>query len=243
MSVSLSRLQTFYDGMEPIALLRAMITHEFPDRIAVSTSFGADSAILLHLVAQADKGVPVLFLETGKHFRETLQYARDLSEFLGLTNVQYLTPDAGKLQNIDKNDDLWNHQPNRCCWLRKVEPLKKALEDQKIEALITGRKRYQTADRAQMQAIDIDAENRFRINPLAFWGREDLAAYRKRHGLPPHPLAGKGYLSIGCAPCTRAVEDGQNERAGRWAHTLEDGLQKTECGIHLPLNQTPDWSV
>jgi len=242
-SPSLSRLQAYYDDADAIPLLRAIIHHEFEaGEVAMSTSFGADSSILLHLVSQVAPDLPILFLETGKHFPETLEYANQLIDQLKLTNVQFIKPDEVKLQRIDSEGDLWQHQPNRCCWLRKVEPLRHYLDGNPIKALITGRKRYQTPERANMRTVEMDDDGRFRINPLAAWSRQDQSDYRKTHKLPPHPMVAQGYLSIGCAPCTRKVNEGEDERAGRWAHTMEDGLQKTECGIHLPA-ETPDWSV
>jgi phosphoadenosine phosphosulfate reductase len=198
----------------------------------------------LALVAEVDPATPVLFLETGKHFPETLEYARTLEKQLDLKNVYWLTPDEEILNRIDADGQLWQSQPNRCCWLRKVEPLNRAVEEMGIKALITGRKRYQTAERAEMQAIEQDENGVFRINPLATWSREQMDEVIKKHGIPPHPLLKKGFRSIGCAPCTQPVIEGQDERAGRWAHTIGlDETQKAECGIHLSENETMDWSL
>ncbi len=253
MTHSLSRLQTYYGHLEAGELLRVMIQEEFVDKITLVSSFGAGSALLLSLVAKVKKDLPVLFLETGKHFPETLEYVETLSQHLGLSNVQMLTPDAQLLANIDKDGSLWSTQPNRCCWLRKVEPLQRALNDFKYSALITGRKRYQTEQRATMETIELHDDGRFRINPLTHWSKERVKAEFKALGLPEHPLVEKGYLSIGCAPCTRVVKPGEDERAGRWAHTsgLPGGDQKSECGIHIAgkdvkveqVPVTPDWSV
>lgn len=242
MTVSLSRLTAFYGDMDAQELLRAMILREFAGKIAIITSFGADSALPLSLIADIKPDLPILFLETGKHFPETLTYAKKLENQLGLTNVQYLQPDPEKLARIDSEGTLWHHQPNRCCWLRKVEPLQRALEAGNYTALITGRKRYQTPDRSEMETIELDADERFRINPLALWSRERVRRAFADRNLPEHPLIVQGYRSIGCAPCTRPVADGEDERAGRWAHTIGlDENQKTECGIHLPDNA--EWSV
>lgn len=241
--VSLSRLQMFYGEMDALHLLRAMIREEFVGKIGLISSFGADAALMLSLVSEVDKGVPVLFLETQKHFPETLDYAKRLTEFLGLTNVQWLTPDAEMLSRIDPDGTLWSTQPNRCCWLRKVEPLNRAVEALGITALITGRKRYQTLERADMHSIELDDKGIFRINPIADWTREQQKDYIAAKGLPAHPLVAQGYPSIGCAPCTKPVAEGQDERAGRWAHTIGiENEQKAECGLHLPSSDM-NWSV
>lgn len=240
---SLSRLNAFYGELDALPLLRAMILREFPDKIAIISSFGADAALLLSLVAEVKPATPVLFLETGKHFPETLAYMGTLTKHLGLTDVRALRPDPAIAANIDAKGDLWQSQPSRCCWLRKVEPLNRAVSEMKFEALITGRRRYQTSEREQMQAIELDDKNIFRINPLALWSKGRTRTETSTRALPEHPLVAKGYLSIGCAPCTLPVAEGQDERAGRWAHTIGiENEQKTECGIHLPADAT-NWSV
>jgi len=248
---SLSRLQTFYGHLEAIPLLQAMTHEEFKDDIALVSSFGAGSALLLSLVAEVNPAVPVLFLETGKHFPETLVYLETLQERLGLTNVKRLQPDPALLERTDANGELWKTNPNRCCWLRKVEPLQRALEQGGYKALITGRKRYQTPQRAEMETIELHEDGRFRINPLAHWSKEKVHEEFKKRQLPEHPLVKDGFLSIGCAPCTRAVKPGEDERAGRWAHTAElpGGEQKVECGIHVSGAENasvpvkPDWEI
>ncbi len=246
MSTSLGRLQTFFGHMGSRELLDVMIGQEFKDEIALVSSFGAGSALLLSLVAEVNKNVPVLFLETGKHFPETLQYVEDLKSYLGLTNVIMLKPREDLLNNIDPTGGLWETQPNRCCWVRKVEPLQRVLDESNYKALITGRKRYQTKQRSDMDSIEMNEDGRFRVNPMAAWTKEDVALEFKKRGLPEHPLVAKGYPSIGCAPCTRPVAAGEDERAGRWAHTAElpGGEQKVECGIHLEGMPTkPDWNI
>jgi phosphoadenosine phosphosulfate reductase len=242
-SASLSRLQSFYGDLNAPLLLHAMIKEEFEGRIALLTSFGADAGLMLSLVAEIDPATPVLFLETGKHFPETLEYARTLEKRFGLKDVRWLKPDTAMLERIDSTGALWKTQPNRCCWLRKVEPLNRAIKDMELLALITGRKRYQTAERANMQSIELDENGIFRINPLAGWSKDDHREAVLMRNIPPHPLVAKGYKSIGCAPCTVPVADGQDERAGRWAHTVGiENEQKAECGIHVPAAATT-WSV
>jgi phosphoadenosine phosphosulfate reductase len=239
----LNRLQMFYGDLDAPLLLRAMIREEFAGHIGLISSFGADAALMLSLVAEVDKATPVLFLETQKHFPETLAYAHGLSEHLGLTQVHWLKPDEAMVSRIDPQGELWSVQPNRCCWLRKVEPLNRAVEQLGLRALITGRKRYQTAERADMHSIELDDQGIFRINPIADWSRERQKAFVAARGLPAHPLVAKGYPSIGCAPCTKPVAEGDDERAGRWAHTIGiENEQKAECGIHLSAADM-NWSV
>ncbi len=234
----LHSLQLSYGKLDANELLETMIKKVFPGKVALFSSFGADSALLISLVAEVDKNIPLLFLETGKHFSETLQYVEDMKKYFGLTNVKYLRPDTALLLSVDPNGDLWKTQVNRCCWLRKVEPLERALRDAGYTAVITGRKRYQTPERAMLENIELDENNRFRINPLAYWTKERFKEELKKRNLPQHPLVAKGYPSIGCEPCTVAVKPGEDERSGRWAHAIDlYGKQKTECGIHLPNSQ------
>lgn len=243
-SVSLSRLSMFYADLEGSALLSAMIRDEFKGKIALISSFGADAALLLSMVAEIDAATPVFFLDTQKHFPETLSYASALQKQLGLTNIHYLRPDPALKSRIDPNENLWSTQPNRCCWLRKVEPLDRAVKELGTLALITGRKRYQTAERAEMQTIELDDKGIFRINPLANFTKEQQKSEMQKRKLPDHPLVAEGYLSIGCAPCTAKVAAGEDERAGRWAHTIGlENEQKVECGIHLPASEVGDWAV
>ncbi len=243
MNVSISRLQMFYGDLDAESLLLAMIKDEFKGKIALVSSFGADAALLLSMVAE-DKATPVLFLETQKQFPETLAYAHDLTEQLRLSQVHWLTPDPVMVCRTDPNGDLCKTQPNRCCWLRKIEPLDRAVCDLGIKALITGRKRYQTPERAELETIELDDRGICRINPLALWDKGRQKQEAARRDLLAHPLAAKGYPSIGCAPCTLPVANGEDDRAGRWAHAIGlDEEKKTECGIHLPASEVVNWSV
>ncbi len=201
----------------------------YQGRIAVLSSFGADAAVLLALVAEIDRHTPVLFLQTGRHFPQTLAYRASLAAFLGLTDVRDVTP-TGMTQTGEAKDDptgnLWFFDPDACCALRKVRPLAAALAG--FDAWVTGRKRHQAATRETLPFVETDGA-RCKINPLADWTAERIAAEFVRRGLPPHPLVAAGYASIGCEPCTRPVADGEDSRAGRWSHSV-----KVECGIHLP---------
>lgn len=196
-------------------------------RVAVVSSFGAESAVLLDLVAQIDPSVPVFFLDTKRHFPETLEYRDRLVRSLGLSDVRTLSPTLKALHDRDPQDQLAAFDPDACCALRKVEPLDLVLPE--FDVWITGRKRSQSATRAALPLVDPQPDGSVKLNPLAGWGPEKIEAQMQRRDLPRHPLVAKGYTSIGCAPCTRAVKDGEDGRAGRWA-----GLAKTECGIHRP---------
>jgi len=198
----------------------------FGDDIALVSSFGVDSGVLLHMAAEINPDVPVIFLDTGKHFRETLHYRDLLIERLGLTNVINLTPDVQELANEDSNGTLNVDNPDACCDLRKVRPLDRRIL--KYAARITGRKRYQTPDRANMPMFEAGGEGeQAKLNPLAYWVAKDVTRYLRQHDIPPHPLLSLGYLSIGCQPCTTRVSEGEDPRAGRWRNA-----PKTECGIH-----------
>lgn len=196
------------------------------DRVAMVSSFGADSAVLLHMIAQIDPDLPVLFIDTLALFPETVAYQRALAAYLGLRNVQTLTPDREALFARDPDGLLHRSDTETCCQLRKSEPLTRALAG--YDGWITGRKRHQADTRASLQRAEVEpATGRIRLNPLADWDAPAIAAYLDAHDLPRHPLVAQGYPSIGCAPCTSRVNTGEDPRAGRWR-----GSQKTECGIH-----------
>ncbi len=222
----LADLQARYGTLSGEDLLRTMIETEFAGKIAVVSSFGAESAVLLHLVARIDPAVPVLFLNTGKLFGETLRYRDRLQDTLGLTDIRALRPHPVDEAKFDPGGTLWASDPDACCAFRKVAPLERGLRG--FEAQITGRKRFQTAARGAMPTIEV-SKGRFKINPLADWNLERLTAYVEEHKLPRHPLVKDGYLSIGCMPCTDRVKEGADYRSGRWA-----GQDKDECGIHGP---------
>jgi phosphoadenosine phosphosulfate reductase len=197
----------------------------FGGDIAAISSFGADSAALLHLVASVDASMPVLFLDTGKHFDETLDYRDQLAADLGLADLRVIRPRPDLLAEADPDGTLHKSDTDACCDVRKVEPMARAVEP--FAAWLTGRKRHQASSRAVMPAFEA-VGTRLRINPLAGWTTADQAAYMRAHGLRQNPLVAYGYLSIGCLPCTSPVKPGEDARSGRWA-----GQAKTECGIHL----------
>lgn len=195
-------------------------------KVALVSSFGAESVVLLHMVSVIAPDTPVLFIDTLMLFPETLEYQLDVAKRLGLTNIQRIEPAPADLALEDPDGTLHQFNTDACCAVRKTLPLERALAG--YDAWITGRKRFQAGTRAQLDFFEVETETRMKINPLAWWGREDLEEYMIQNRLPRHPLVAKGYPSIGCAPCTSPVKPGEDPRSGRWR-----GQQKTECGIHF----------
>ena len=229
-------LNARFAGQSTQVMLREVLGQGLAGRIAAVSSFGAESAVLLHLLASVDPAVPVLFLETGKHFPETLAYRDELAARLGLTNLISLVPDTTQLAARDENGLRWSYDPDDCCEIRKVRPLARALAQ--FDASFTGRKGFQSATRAGLARFELDqtdAAGRLKVNPLADWSSDQIADYFAATGLPAHPLVEQGYLSIGCSPCTSKVLPGEDARAGRWK-----GWDKSECGIHSPVQLGPD---
>ena len=224
-------LDAYYGALGGRDLLEPLITRIFPGRIALVSSFGAESAVLLHMVAAIDRTVPVIFLNTGKLFGETLAYRETLAERFGLTDVRDIRPDPVDTAHLDPASDLWNSDVAACCGFRKVLPLQRALSG--FSAWITGRKQFQSSGRASLNKFESDFA-RIKVNPLADWPTRRIAAYVARHDLPAHPLVAQGYSSIGCAPCTSPVTASEDTRAGRWR-----GSEKTECGIYVTGGKIP----
>jgi phosphoadenosine phosphosulfate reductase len=194
------------------------------ERLAVVSSFGTESAALLRVTADVDPAIPVIFLDTGWLFEETLAYRDTLIEKLGLRDVRSIKPSEGALSREDPERDLWFSNPDACCRIRKVEPLARALAP--FSAWINGRKRFQGGARAAIAVVEEDG-GRLKFNPFANISREDIAAIFHSANLPQHPLQASGYLSVGCMPCTSRTSPDEDARAGRWR-----GRPKTECGIH-----------
>lgn len=211
-------------GLSAEAALRKAIEQHEGD-IFLASSLGADSAVLLHMVSRIRPDLPIYFLDTGKHFRQTLAYRDTLIEQLGLENFINVTPDVDELKSEDASGDLHQNDPDACCALRKVRPLASAVGH--FGAQITGRKRYQTPERSDMPIYE-QLDGMVKLNPLAYWSAKDVTDYIRRHDLPPHPMFALGYPSIGCQPCTTRVAEGEDPRAGRWRNQ-----GKTECGIHM----------
>lgn len=227
--LELVALNGMFDERDALSVLRHALEELTSHPIAMVSSFGADSSVLLHMVAQINPHQEVLFLETGKHFPETLEYVETMKQHLGLTNVRFLEPDTSDLERFDPKGDLWQTDPDSCCHIRKTEPLDAALKA--YGGWVTGRKRFQTSTRGVLPHFELTSDERIKVNPLAYWDFEDVKAYREQHDLPPHPLFNAGYLSIGCAPCTSMVKEGEDPRSGRWR-----GRDKTECGIHFDVS-------
>lgn len=224
MPADLERLIRDYGHLEGKELLAALVASELAGRIAVTSSFGAESAVLLDLVAEVDPGLPVIFLDTNELFDETIAYRTQLARHLGLNNVIIVRPSEAELREAE---DLWRTDADRCCELRKVRPLARAVAG--YGALVDGRKRVHGAERQSLATLS-DGGGVLKVSPLAKWSAGDIEAHFMRRNLPRHPLVAQNYRSIGCWPCTRPVESGQPVRAGRWA-----GKGKSECGIHTTI--------
>jgi len=213
-----------YGHLDGEDLLHAAIHDAFPNRIAVSSSFGTESAVLLHLVARVAPETPVLFLDTGMLFAQTEQYRRQLENQLGLTDIRIIRPDPDHIREYDPDGTLHRRDSDACCHLRKVLPLQRALHG--FDAWVTGRKRMHGGDRQSLPTIEDDRRH-IKFNPLAAWGDDQIHSYFVDNDLPRHPLEQLGYTSVGCHPCTSLPLANTGGRSGRWS-----GSNKTECGIH-----------
>lgn len=212
-----------YFGYSAEQALRKAID-AYKGQIALVSSMGVDSAVLLHMVSRIDRNLPVIFLDTEKHFRETLTYRDQLVKRFGLTNFINVNPDVNDLKTQDPDGELYKNNPDACCNIRKVRSLDRVIGP--YEARITGRKRYQTAERKDMPIIEFGGRQ-VKVNPLAYWSAKDVTNYIQYFDLPPHPMWSLGYQSIGCQPCTTRVGEDEDPRAGRWRN-----FDKSECGIH-----------
>ena len=224
----LARLRAQTESRDTRGLLEFALKQAFPKRIAVVSSFAAESVVLLHHVAEIDPATPVLFLNTGKLFGETLRYRDRLQDVLGLTDIRAIGPHPDERNKMDTEGTLWSRDPDSCCNFRKTVPLGRAIVG--FAAIVTGRKRFQTATRSTMARVEL-IDNRIRFNPLIDWTLSELTLYIEKKGLPKHPLVNDGYPSIGCLPCTRRVRAGEGYRAGRWA-----SFDKDECGMHAGVD-------
>jgi phosphoadenosine phosphosulfate reductase len=206
-------LNARFEGVDTLDMLRAVFSEKLLGNVAVVSSFGTESAVLLHLVAQADKSVPVIFVDTLKMFPETLDYRETLMREFGFTDSRVVTPLEDVLAAKDANGLRWSFDPDGCCDIRKVEPLARA--KQGLDTWISGRKAFQSVTRQNLPRFEVE-DGRLKLNPLGDWTKDDLEAYFAEHDLPRHPLEAQGYLSIGCEPCTSKVLPGEDPRAGRW---------------------------
>ncbi len=222
----IAHLNEEYSNLSPQGILSFALNHQSIGPLAVVSSFGADSAVILSMVAKINKSTPIFFLDTLKHFQETHDYIAILKKELGLSNVSMVKPRDGDLSADDPDGKLNMRDAERCCYIRKTLPMIRALNPYKC--WVTGRKRFQNSRRNVLEVFEFQ-DRWIKINPLAHWSAVEIADYARAEDLPPHPLVSQRYLSIGCVPCTSPVPLGESDpRAGRWA-----GQNKTECGIHF----------
>jgi len=215
-----------WQALDGLHLLKAVLGHGQGLRVGVTSSFGAESAVLLDLVAQVNPATPVVFVDTGRLFPETIAYRDQLVDHFSLTDVRTLTAPAPMVANMDPDGTLFETDPDGCCHVRKVMPYAQALFD--FDVLIGGRKRHHGASRAEIDTVELSGPH-IKVNPLAHFSADDIEKVFMDKKLPRHPLVAEGYRSIGCAPCThKATCEVSGARAGRWS-----GKEKTECGIHF----------
>ena len=219
-------LNARYRHHSATSVVERALTDHTVGRIALVSSFGAESVALLHMVAVQDRTTPVLFIDTEMLFPETLAYQRDVADTLGLTNLRIIHASRLDISIADPDGKLNQRDADTCCDVRKTRPLEAALDG--FDAWFTGRKRFQGGQRASLDFFEAEGQRRIKVNPLAHWAPEDVQDYMINNRLPRHPLVAKGYPSIGCAPCTSVVMPGEDPRAGRWR-----GSRKEECGIHF----------
>lgn len=213
-------------GATAPAILRWAVD-TFGHKLTMATAFGAEGCCLIHMLADIDPGVRIFNLETGYQFRETLELRERIRDRYGIT-VEYIRPEQTVAEyEAEHGGPLYRHRPDQCCNDRKLLPLRQAVEG--YEAWISAIRRDQTADRAAASVVQWDAKFQLvKVNPLLAWTRRDVWDFILKHDIPYNPLHDQGYPSIGCWPCTQAVEDDTDERAGRWA-----GTRKKECGLHV----------
>jgi phosphoadenosine phosphosulfate reductase len=224
LNVRAARLNQALASASPAAVIEKAIESVPAGRLAIVSSFGTESAVLLKYLADVDPALPVLFLDTGMLFEETLDYRDRLVDFFGLTDVRSLKPPVELVARRDPSRELWQRDTDSCCHIRKVRPLSDALGA--FDGWINGRKRFQGGARAKIAHVESDGQL-LKFNPLAALVRKDIEAVFEAEGLPRHPLEKMGFSSVGCMPCTSRSGDGEAPRAGRWRNQ-----DRTECGIH-----------
>jgi len=228
---SVDDLVRAYDRGGPQAMLERAVTAAYSNDIAMTSSFGVESAVLLHMVASVGVQVPIFFVDTGVLFDETIRYKDQLVRRLDLRAVHVVRADPAAVAATDRDGVLFRADPDLCCEVRKVAPLRATLD--RYTAWISGRKRMHGADRAGLAPVE-RTDRHVKINPLWDWDTADIDEYMRRHDLPPHTLEGVGFTSVGCRTCTSRTEPHEERRAGRWR-----GRPKTECGIHHLRNGAP----
>ena len=225
LSLDLSYLNTQFEASSPAEILR-WVWKTFGNTAVASSSFQTQSVPLLHIISQTCPELPVIFLDTGFHFPETLTFRDELVTQLGLNLVIAQAAVQKSQQVAQYGEGLYRRDPDLCCYISKVEPMRRVTT--KYKAWISGVRRDQTANRQSLSVFDPQATNPLKIHPMLNWTKAQVWNYIDEHQLPSHPLFTQGYPSVGCAPCTRPIFSGEDERAGRWT-----GTGKTECGLHL----------
>jgi len=221
----LDNINKKYEALGPEEVLKWAIGEEFKGKVALSSSFGIGSAVLLHMVSRIDPAIKVIFINTGCHFKETLKYKEELVSLLKLSNIAEYAPSEKDLELFDPDRTLFEKHHDLCCAIRKVEPIKRSLKG--LNAWISGIMRSQAKTRKGAHRVEAYEGGLFKVNPLVNWTSKDSFHYMEENDLPHHPLFEKGYSSIGCEPCTFLPTDENDERSGRWK-----GASKTECGLH-----------
>ena len=218
-------LNSLFEKKSSFSILLYSVQNLFSKKIAYVCSFGTESAVILHMISRMDKEFPIIFLNTQKLFKETIEYKDTIIKHLSLKNVKEVFPNPKDVEINDPKGFLWKKDPDLCCKLRKVEPL--ILNLKRYDAWISGRKSYQNNERATKSFVDVQ-EGKVIISPLINWSQKKINEYFLANNLPRHPLMQEGYLSIGCQNCTVKTSNKSNTRSGRWS-----GTDKTECGIHF----------
>jgi phosphoadenosine phosphosulfate reductase len=228
-------LSAQFESASPETIL-GWAADRFGERAAFGTSFQGAGLVAIHHAVKAGIFLPVFTIDTGLLFAETIDLKRRLESFFGIVIEQISPEQTVDEQGAEYGEALWERQPNLCCTMRKVMPLQKKLSG--LDAWVTGVRREQSSGRAGAQVLELyefdklREKNILKVNPLATWSREQVWNYIRVHKIPYNPLTDRGFRSIGCKPCTRAVSLGEDERAGRWT-----GFDKTECGIHTFLGE------
>lgn len=231
MNFDLETARHSLSSASPQDILKWAASHFFGD-IAVSSSFQTQSVPLLHMIAITTPELPVLFIDTGYHFPETIAFRDHLARVWNLNLVIIKGSATAADTELHAGQPLYRTNPDLCCDTRKVAPMRAAMH--RYPTLISGIRRDQSAIRAEAQVVETSGEGRVRVHPLLEWTQADVDRYAKRHDLPEHPLRAIGYTSIGCSPCTRPPGTGADQRSGRW-----QGTGKTECGLHTTLRDLP----
>ena len=226
--VELSTISKSLNKLESKKILEKCIYYFFEKKIAYVCSFGAESAVLLHMISNIERNLPVVFINTLKLFNETIDYKDRLVREFSLKNVIELTPSKEDVELYDSEGKLWSDNPDKCCNFRKVKILDNYLNN--FQAWFSGRKGYQSDERSKNNIVELQ-DKKFIISPLISWKKKDVDDYYIKYNLPRHPLSDQGFLSIGCKNCTSKTVNLSDIRSGRW-----NGLQKTECGIYKSNN-------